>query len=313
MKSNMKVSLVVTLFNEEKDIQVFLTSLENLLVQPDEIIFIDGNSTDSTYKILRNFANSFKKTRVRVFRKKGNRSIGRNEGVLISSYPIIAFSDSGCLLEKNWIKEIIKPFESNSVEVVAGYYKGLAQNDFQKALIPYVLIMPDKINTKKFLPATRSMAILKKTFFALDGFDTRLSNNEDYAFSKKLERNKRKIVFAKKAIVFWIPRDSFKSAFIMFYRFALGDIESGIVRPKVLTVFLRYLLFFAVLILIVQSINFLWLFLSLLFFYITYILFKNRKYNKTMLQRMYSVLIQFTADFSVLSGSLVGLFKRKRV
>lgn len=313
MKSNKKVSLVVTLFNEEANTAVFLDSIKKLRRLPDEINFVDGYSTDSTYKILQLFKKDFKETKIEVLRKRGNRSVGRNEGVKNSHHEIIAFTDCGCILDKEWVDEIAKPFKDNSVEVVAGYYKGLGKNDFQKALIPYVLIMPNKINPNNFLPATRSMAILKKTFEEMGGFNINLSNNEDYAFAKKLEKNKKKIAFAKKAIIYWIPRGSFKSSFTMFYRFALGDVESKILRPKVALLFARYFIFLFIIFLSFFNQQIFWVSPVVFILYVVYVLYKNRRYNKSLSQRMYSVLIQFTADAAVLSGSLIGLIKVKRI
>src|ERR1035437_9124868 len=216
---SLKTSLICTVFNEEKTVTQFLESVDNQSRLPGEIIIVDGGSTDNTVAKISNFK-SKKKLNLRTFIKKGNRSVGRNLGIKRAKGNIIVSSDSGCVLDKNWLEEIVKPFKDKKVDVVAGFYKGIANNIFQKSLIPYVLIMEDKVDEKEFLPATRSMAFRKIVWEKIGGFDERFSHNEDYVFANKIKKANFKINFAKKALVYWTPRKNLKEAFIMFLRFA---------------------------------------------------------------------------------------------
>ena len=50
-----KVSFITTVYNEEKDIRLFLDSLINQTYLPEEVIIVDGGSTDGTLKIIRDF------------------------------------------------------------------------------------------------------------------------------------------------------------------------------------------------------------------------------------------------------------------
>ncbi|MCL5073807.1 MAG: glycosyltransferase, partial [Actinobacteria bacterium] len=49
------VSFIITLLNEEKDISVFLDSLFEQSALPEEIVIVDGGSTDNTLDILGNY------------------------------------------------------------------------------------------------------------------------------------------------------------------------------------------------------------------------------------------------------------------
>lgn len=304
--AKIKTALITTVLNEENGISVFLDSVFAQTQLPDEVIIVDGGSKDGTVSSIKYQVLSIKKTKVRLFIKKGNRSIGRNEAIRVSKSEIIAITDAGCVLDRNWFKNIVKPFEDPDVDVVAGYYKGFAVTVFQKSLIPYALVMPDRVDPKNFLPATRSMAFKKSVWKRAGGFDARLSNNEDYAFARKLKQMGVKMVFVRKAVVAWLPRKNIKQAFIMFYRFALGDIEAGIVRPKVVLVFFRYLL---ALYLLLFTINYL---LLTIFFlaYLIWSILKNYKYVNNPQALFYLPLIQLTADTAVLLGSTVGFVKK---
>lgn len=308
-----KLSLITTVFNEQNTIIKFLQSVFEQSKLPDEIIIVDGGSTDNTLSEISKF--KFPKIEntpnIKILFKKGNRSIGRNEAIKNAKGEIILSSDAGNVLDKYWIENIIKPFNNKQVDVVAGYYKGVSKNIFQKSLIPYVLVMEDKINEKEFLPAARSMAFKKTIWKKAGGFDERLSHNEDYAFAHKLKAINAKIAFEKKAIVNWIPRKNLKEAFIMFFRFAFGDGESGILRDKVLLIFARctFYLYLITLFFLIKSL----LLLSLIsIFSVAYILWsinKNYRYVKNPKAFIFLPILQIISDIAVLAGTGLGVIK----
>jgi len=304
----MKASLVITVYNEEKTIIPFLDSITSQSKKPYEVIIVDGGSKDKTVEIIKDY----KKIKVVVFEKKGNRSVGRNEGISKASGDIIVISDSGCILDKNWISEITKPFTDKKTEVVAGYYEGKANTLFQKCLVPYVLVMPDKLDNEYFLPASRSMALRKKVWKKLGGFPQEYSHNEDYVFAKTLEKHKIKISFAKGAIVYWIPRTTFWRTFVMFARFAFGDGEAGIFRQNVFYIYYRYSIVFylSVLLFITKSLS-LAFFLSLsVCLYVVWSIWKNYKYVNKRGAFFYLPAFQVISDLAVILGTTIGATKR---
>ncbi len=304
----MKISLITTILNEENSITEFLESIKKQSKKPNEVIIVDGGSTDSTVDKIKNFKERNKKINIRLLVKVGNRSIGRNEAIKKSKNEIVVIADAGTILEKNWLKNISSPFKKKNVDVVAGYYEGRAKNIFQKCLIPYVLVMPDRVSKNNFLPATRSMAIRKNIWKKIGKFNELLSHNEDYEFAKRLENKKINIYFQKQAIVYWTPVNSFKKAFKMFYRFALGDIESKIFRPKVSLIFLRYFYFLYFILLCGIYKNIFTLFI-LSFSVITYFIWcivKNYKYVESKKALVYLPLIQMISDAAVIAGSISG-------
>ena len=309
----MKVSFVATVFNEEKTIGDFLKSIFWQSRIPDEIIIVDGTSSDKTVAKIKNAILKIKNYNVKfkILIKKGNRAVGRNEAIKQASNEIIVCSDAGCILDKNWVKNIIVPFNDLRVDVVAGYYKGRPKTIFQKCLIPYVLVMEDKLNSLEFLPASRSMAFRKSIWEKVKGFDEAYSHNEDYVFAHKLKEIGAHIFFEKKAIVSWIPRNTFRSAFKMFFRFAFGDSESGIFRDKAILVFVRY--FFSLYLLWLASVEkslVLWVGIVLgLFIYIFWSIKKNYKYINNKKAFVVLPLLQVVSDLAVLTGTSFGIIK----
>jgi len=311
----MKASLIATFYNEEDTITPFLDSIMKQVRLPDEVILIDGGSTDQTVRKINEFIHKYgKKLSISLFIKKGNRSVGRNEAVNKSQNEIILSTDVGCILDKNWVKELLVKFADKNISVVAGYYKARASTIFQKALVPYVLVMPDKLIAENFLPSTRSMAFKKAIWKKIGGFNERFSHNEDYVFARELKANNIKIAFAQKALVTWLPRKTFKDAFIMFFRFAMGDTESGIVRGKVLLLFLRYMLFIYLIVLTVvfRSQALLFILILGIILYFAWSIYKNYNYSRSFASLIYFPAIQITADAAVLTGSITGILINMR-
>jgi glycosyltransferase involved in cell wall biosynthesis len=307
----MKTSLVITIKNEEKTLPALLISILDQSILPGEVIIVDGGSQDKSLQIIRRFKKTQLHPSVRLIVNPGNRSVGRNRGIYLAKGEIILATDAGCILDKNWVLNMVKSFYDKTVDVVAGYYRGKADTLFEKCLIPYVLVMPDKIKNETFLPASRSMAFTKKIWKQVGGFPEEYSHNEDYVFARKLKVSKARIIFNKKAIVFWIPQHTWKGSFIMFFRFAFGDAESGIIRPKVILVFLRYSLavIFICLAYALKSVFFLDLIVLSFFLYVMWSIVKNYKYVKSWKAFFVLPFIQFLSDFAVLSGSLLGRMK----
>lgn len=296
------ISLIVTVLNEENSIIKLLDSIKGQNLKPNEVVIVDGGSTDNTVEKIKIFLKKYPTLNIKVKIKKGNRSLGRNFAISLAKGNLIAITDAGCELGKDWLKELFAVYNKEKSPVVAGYYCAKSKTDFQKAVVPYALVMPDKVDENNFLPATRSMLIEKSVFKNLGGFYENLSDNEDYVFAKNIKNHKVKISFAKKAIVYWIPRKTLTDFYKMIFRFARGDLYAGIIRPKVILIFARYFIF---LLLFILSTKY---FLALLCFYCVWAIQKNKKYVGQGWK--YLPVLQLSSDIAVMHGSVIGLVNR---
>ena len=96
----MKTSFIATVLNEQNTIASLLDSLAAQTQKPDEIIFIDAGSTDKTIDLIK--AHPLKP---KLLIKAGlNRSQARNLAIKTAQHQLIAVSDAGCTLAKNWLK-----------------------------------------------------------------------------------------------------------------------------------------------------------------------------------------------------------------
>lgn len=305
-----KVTVIATVFNEEDSIELFLESLYAQTRVPDEIVIVDGGSNDRTVELIKKSKVKSKKYRakVRIIVKSGNRSVGRNNAIKNASYDLIAITDAGCIPHKTWLYQLILAHNKTKADVIAGYYDAKPKTHFEEAIVPYTLVMPDNVDPKNFLPATRSMLLEKKVWEKLGGFNELLSDNEDYEFAKKLKKNNITIEFNKNAKVTWIPQSDIQGFTRMIYRFAKGDAYAGIFRPKVAFIFARYLLgiIFLAYILYSQNYSLLTILYSLFLLYLLWAIRKNKRYVPH--GWYYLPLLQVVSDMAVISGTIKGIW-----
>lgn len=220
-----KISLITTVLNEEKSIEAFLNSIIKQTKKPDEVIIVDGGSTDRTYEILKRYAKKYKW--IKVYQVKGA-SIGKGRNIAIekAKNEIIAVTDAGCILDKNWLKNITKPFKDKKVDVVVGIYKPYYTNDFEYFQGLVVVPPAEKIFMNPSRMSSRSIAFKKKIWKKVGGYPD-FKTGEDTEFNIKLIKAKAKFAFAKDAVVYWNMRDSWKSFFKQFYNYGVGDRKTG--------------------------------------------------------------------------------------
>lgn len=231
MENVNKVSLITTLFNEANNILNFLESYKNQTKYADEFIIVDGGSTDGTINIIEQYANKNQELYIKVIVDKtcskkyttGPIAKGRNIAIENAKYNFIAVTDAGCILDKHWFEEISKPFEYDSVDVVAGWYEANAINDFQKKYAEIFMLPLAKIDASTFLPSSRSIAFKKSCWEKVDKYPEDTYTAEDTKFDLDLKEVGCKFVFVPKAVVFWDCPFDMKEAKQKHFAYAFGD------------------------------------------------------------------------------------------
>src|SRR5215470_7149550 len=105
---------------------------------PDEVVIVDGGSTDDTVSLMQSYADRLP---LRVLVEPGcNISAGRNRAIAAAQGDIIAVTDAGVVLEPDWLEKITRPLvEDSAVQVVAGFFRAEATTPFELAMGATVL------------------------------------------------------------------------------------------------------------------------------------------------------------------------------
>lgn len=309
------ISVVVTLLNEQKTIDVLLDGLVQQLLPPTHVLIADGGSTDGSLELLSSWQKRPLPFTLTILQTPGNRSLGRNAAIRAATTDWIAITDAGCVPDPNWLSELCQAQQRSNSLVVAGYYYAAAPpNTLAAAMIPFALVMPDQLNHDNFLPATRSMLLHRDAWKQLNAFDESLSDNEDYAFARQLDAKKIPRSFTATALVAWQPRTQWRQVATMFFRFSRGDAAAGLVRPRVVFLFARYALLLALLSILIATKNIHTAFYLLIIGLIVYSAYSIWKHHNHVPKKAWYWLpiLQLTADWWVMAGTVSGVWKRHR-
>lgn len=310
------MSFISTALNEEKTVAPFLESLLRQSKLPHEVVIVDGGSWDNTVSTAKAFQQRFikKKVQFKVFTKRGNRSVGRNEAIRRSGGDIIACSDVGCILHKEWLKRITQPFANSNADIVSGFYLPITKNVFEKCLATYTCVMPDRVDPKNFLPSSRSVAFRKEVWKAVGGYAPHLDTCEDLVFAKTLKENDFRFTFKKNAIVYWPQKGTIVAAFLQFFSYAKGDGMARYVRKQTPFLFGRFafLLLLLILYFIFNKRQMLYLLTALMVLYLFLAFRKNFRYVRSWEALILLPILQVVSDAAVLLGMTTGLVKSLR-
>jgi glycosyltransferase involved in cell wall biosynthesis len=176
MKRHTLVSIIIPVYNEEKDLGNCLSSLQRQSYKNLEIIVVDDGSTDNTRKI----AKSFKKVKLIKGEHKGP-GFSRNLGARQAKGEILSFVDADMTFDKDYIKNLIQP-------IIKGEAIGTEEG---------VQINPDRNNiwwrcwighspgSSGRLPSREGhifRMIKKSDFLRMGGFDNSLGYADDQTF-----------------------------------------------------------------------------------------------------------------------------------
>lgn len=238
----MKVSLIATVLNEAETIGQWLESFLEQSRQPDEIVIVDGGSTDGTPAVIEGFCDRLP---IHLLVEPGtNISQGRNIAINAAQYPVIASTDAGVRLDRRWLEQLIAPYEANpSTANVAGFFLPDydPESPFEVAMSATVLPVLENIHPDRFLPSSRSVAFRKTAWQEVGGYPEWLDYSEDLIFDIRLKSMAGGFVFAPEAIAYFKPRTTLRSYLLQYYRYARGDGKADLWRKRHAARYITYL------------------------------------------------------------------------
>lgn len=172
IKINMKASIVIPVYNEERDIGECLESLNKQSFKDFEIIIVDDGSIDNTVKIASKY-----KVQIIKGKHKGP-GFSRNLGVRKAKGEILVFIDADMTFDKEYLKNLIKPFKDNKIIGTTHDYE-LATNLKNKYSKLWGEVRVSKENAKN---VKIFRAIRKKKFLEMGGFDSKYGYADDQTF-----------------------------------------------------------------------------------------------------------------------------------
>jgi cellulose synthase/poly-beta-1,6-N-acetylglucosamine synthase-like glycosyltransferase len=229
-----KITVVVPAYNEEKNIMQCISSIyaSNYDKKKMEVIVVDDGSNDNTLKILKKFK-SLKTLRQNHLGKVE----AMNKGLKASKRAFIVTIDADTILEKDCIKELIRPFYDNKVGAATGnnvvsnkkkwigtfqnveyHHQNLIRNSFS-------VTFNSGIWFSGSIAAYRKSALEDIKYFKKD------TMAEDQDVALEIRKHNYKIINSPKSIGHTVVPDNVKALFKQRSRWWIGTLQA-IVKNK---------------------------------------------------------------------------------
>lgn len=217
------ISLITTVLNERNNLADWLSGILSQAILPEEIVIVDGGSTDGTWEMLRE--QSSQNDLIKVYQHPGNISAGRNFAIRKAAGDIIVVTDAGCTYDVNWFRKITEPVLSGKGSfVTTGFGPWFQTGDRLLTRLIAAATTPAPSEFKiDWLPSSRSVAFKKEVWQKAGGYPEWIPLCEDVVFDLKILKLGIKTEYIRELLVFWRPRTSLSKYFKQLFGYTRSD------------------------------------------------------------------------------------------
>lgn len=242
-----KISVLLTAINSENNLKNCLKSIRknNYNKKYYEIIYVDAGSSDNSLKTAKKFGAKI------IVKKNANIPEGRNLGIKNSKGEILAFTDTDCVVDKNWLKEIDLELSKEGVLAVGGpnlipkaktwFEKciGTALNTYFGSLGSISGLIKEKRTAVRSVAANNA-AYKREIIKDVGLFDEKLITGEDPDLNLRIRKKGFKIIYSPKIKVWHYRRQTLKKFLKQMYYYGVGRVKL-IKKHKIISDILYYM------------------------------------------------------------------------
>jgi len=230
------VSIIIPAHNEEKIIKRSIESALEVDYPNKEIIVVDDGSTDRTSEIATPY---YKRGQINLVRRdvaSGSKAGALNYGILFSSGDLIVTVDADTLLERNSLREAVKPLSDPSVSAVSGNIRVLGGenggNNLLVLLQSYEYLIALELGRRynsiigTLLIISGAFGVFWKSLMESLGSYDMDTITEDFDVTLKMRKLGKRLVFAEKAMAWTFVPETWGSWRRQRIRWTLGQVES---------------------------------------------------------------------------------------
>ena len=214
--------MISTLLNEAETLPSMLDAIDRQTRPPDEVVIVDGGSSDASLEILEEWAARRPSARIESL-PGANISAGRNAAIRLAAGDVVAVTDAGCTMDPGWLAALAATLEAADVDVAMGFYLPDPQSRFERILACLNLPDPHEVDPDRFMPSSRSVAFRKQVWEKAGGYPEWLPIGEDMLFNFKVLQTGATRRFVPEAVVRWRLRPDLPSTLRQYFRYGEGD------------------------------------------------------------------------------------------
>ena len=238
----MTVAVCATVLDEARDAKALADSLRSQRLAPDELVIVDGGSTDRTVEILRETLAGVPCAQV-IDAPGTNIAAGRNLAARATQADLMAFTDAGITRSPDWLGALVDAAEGAPRAAGAfGYILAAPTSTVEAAIGAVGLPFAGEIDPTQYPPSGGSVLIGRGWFDRIGGYPEWLDYGEDLWLDRKVWSEGGWFVHAPGADVRNRPRSSLPDFFRQYYHYAWGDGRAGMLGKRHAARFAAYAL-----------------------------------------------------------------------
>lgn len=223
------VSIVIPMYNEERNIARCIRSIQQQDYPPEkiEIIVVDGMSKDNSPEIVAGLGKSDERIRLLTNPKRKTPS-SLNVGIKAASGEVVIILGAHTEIEKNFVSQNIRLMAEKNVKCTGGTQINVGETFMQRA-IGYAMGHPFGLASapyrygkkEKFVDTVVYAAYRKELFDEIGYFDEDLFISEDAELNWRIRQAGYKIFYSPSIVSYYYPRKTIKQLAIQLFRYGI--------------------------------------------------------------------------------------------
>ncbi len=219
-----RASIVVRALNEGKFLGPLFEALKLQSDQSFEIILVDSGSTDNSVAIAESHGVRIEHIRPQDF------TFGRslNYGCRVARGEFLVLLSAHTLpMHRDWLSELLRPFEDERIKVCYGKQRGGLQNKFSECCLMQSWFPEAELEPQEDYFCNNANCAVRRADWLRRPYDESLTGLEDLAWAKEAVREGGLVAYAASAGIYHIHEETWGNVRKRYYREALAfqDIE----------------------------------------------------------------------------------------